>query len=126
MWQSVMGMGAAGPFAITPAPTAPAEPKKVLRLSPFMFGSIRLGGGVGRRGRQAIAELIRHAYQLAVVECHVQQLLAVHGPAELVLHLANDLARLHVDDVARRDVGQVSIQTNGDPVGTRRRPDALN
>src|SRR6202040_452188 len=38
----------------------------------------------------------------------------------------NDLARLHVDDIARRDVGEVSIETNRDPEGAGSCLDAFN
>src|SRR4029453_18967494 len=105
MWQSMMGIGDAWAFAIAPAPSAAAEPSRALRLYTFIGWLVGLCRRAGRRGRETIAELIRHACQFAVGEEHVQQLFAVHGPAVLVLHLADDLARLHVDVVPRRDVG---------------------
>ena len=61
---------------------------------------------------------------VAVIGAERLDYFAVHRPAVFVLHLADDLARLHVDDVAGRDIRQVPIEADRDPIWARGRFDA--
>src|ERR1022692_4636757 len=79
-----------------------------------------------RRWPESIAKLIGHPRQFPVGKHHVQKLLAIHRPAVFVLELPDDLAALHIDDIPRRDVGEVTIQPHRDPVGTGGGLDALH
>ena len=75
---------------------------------------------------ETIGELVGDALGVAIVERDVQQLFAVHGASIFVLHLADDLVRLHVDDVARRGIGIFAVQTEGHPEGARRGVDGVD
>jgi len=94
---------------------APKNP--ILRRS-HPFGGLEQEGR-GRRGK-SVAELVRHTGQLSVRENHIQQLLAVHRPAKLILQLPDNLPRHDVDHVSRRNIRQVPIEAHRDPVRASR------
>ncbi len=75
---------------------------------------------------EAVAELVRDPLGVTIVEGDVQQLFAVHGVAIFVLHLADDFVRLHVDDVARRDISILAVQADGYPESTRGSVDRID
>src|SRR5580692_8565104 len=75
---------------------------------------------------ETIGELIGDPLGVAVVEGYVQQLFAVHGVSIFILHLADDFVRAYLDDVARRGIGVLAVQTKSDPVGARRGVDGVD
>src|SRR5580658_741855 len=50
---------------------------------------------------ETIGELVRDPLGVAIVEGHLEQLFAIHSVSIFVLHLADDLVRTHLNDVAR-------------------------
>src|SRR5580698_8825075 len=75
---------------------------------------------------ETICKLIRDPLRVAIIERNIQQLFAVHRVAVLVLHLADNLVRLHVDDVARRSVRVFAIQAERHPERARRSIDGVD
>src|SRR6185295_13815606 len=63
----------------------------------------------------ADAELIARPHRLSAGEDDLDELLALHGPAGLVLERCHDGAGLRVDDFSGRRVGVAAVEAEGHP-----------
>src|SRR6516165_1254998 len=101
--------------------------RRLLRSLRILSSEPRLHGA-----RDTLSELAHRAHQLHLAhspiflprrfsEGQLQELLAMRGPAVLVLQLPDDLLRLHIDNIGRREVGVPPIKSHRNPVGGCRR-----
>src|SRR5258706_6435032 len=86
-----------------------------------------LGGDPGLIGFWiAYRELVDLAHELAFqIESQVQDLFTIHVPSILVAQLAHDLVSPHVHHIAGGYIGQLAVESHGDPAIGRFRLDAL-
>src|SRR5262249_3107543 len=62
------------------------------------------------RRHETVAKLVGDLDQLPIDEKHIEQLLAINGPAILVLQFAHPLAGLDVEDFSRRSIDQGTVK----------------